>query len=150
MKRILLLLPLLFFACAKTVYVPVNYTHYVDRVVKDTVLDIHLVPYSDSITTTDTSSVLENKYARSSASWDGKLHHSLLVKSDPIPIRLQYIETHTIDTIQVPYKVDVIKEIPEKLNWYQRLCVYGFTVLIIAVAAYLMLTIFRKKVFWWK
>lgn len=149
MKRILLLLPLLFFSCAKTVYVPVNSTHYVDRIVKDTVLDIHLVPYSDSITTTDTSSVLENKYARSSASWDGKLHHSLLVKSDPIPIRLQYIETHTIDSIQVPYKVEVIKEIPAKLNWYQRLCVKGFTVFIIAITVYLLVT-FRKKLFFWK
>jgi hypothetical protein len=146
MKKILFVLPLLFLACSKTVYVPVNSAHYVDRVVKDTVVDVHLIPYHDSITTIDTSSVLENKYARSSASWDGKLHHSLTVKSVPIPVKLKYIETHITDTIQVPYKLDVIKEIPAKLNWYQRVCVKGFSVLIISIMVYLLVK-FRKKLF---
>lgn len=138
MKTTILSLPLLFFACAKTVYVPVNATHYVDRVVKDTVLDVRLVPYRDSITTTDTASVLENKYARSSACWDGRLHHALAVKDVKIPVRVQYVETHRVDSVQVPYKVEVVREVPAKLSGYQRLSVKGFTVLLIAMGGYLL------------
>ena len=59
-------------------YIPVEKKTIETVVLTDTVIDIQLVPYKDSIAVRDTASYLENPYAYSRASWKGgMLYHSL-------------------------------------------------------------------------
>ena len=65
-------------SCRSVRYVPVETVRVDSTVVHDTLMDIQLVPYKDSIATRDTSSFLSNPYAYSWAKWsNGTLYHSL-------------------------------------------------------------------------
>ena len=65
-------------SCRSVRYVPVETVRVDSTVVHDTLMDVQLIPYKDSIVTRDTSSFLSNPYAYSWARWsDGMLHHSL-------------------------------------------------------------------------
>lgn len=118
----------------KTVYVPTNTVHTEYVTIHDTVVSVKLDVIRDSIVSKDTLSTLDNKYAKTTAKWsNGMLYHSLSTKNVEIPIKIQYINTATTDTIQVPYKVDVIREVKKPLGWYEKLSVWGFSILIVIV-----------------
>lgn len=92
------------------------------------------------VTTKDTLSVLDTKFATSSARvTDGLLLHSLTVKDTPIPVEVRheivtndsivYVDTETINTV----------EVAKPLSSFQTFSIVGFWVLLAAVFVFLLL-----------
>lgn len=114
----LFLVGTLFVGCrTKYVSVPVETTDSI--IIRDTILDVQLVPYRDSTTVTpnaatpdSAASFLYNPYAYSWARWfDGKLHHSLGIwPNRKTPITLPYFYYRT-QRVEVPQIVEVEKEL---------------------------------------
>ena len=106
----------------RTKYVPVEVRTTDSIVVRDTLINIQLVPYRDSVSITpatpdSAASFLTNPYAYSWARWqDGRLHHSL------------GIWPHRKVLVSVPYFIDrwhyeevpVVEEVPIPLTRWQR------------------------------
>jgi hypothetical protein len=135
MKKNLLLLLLL--TSCKTVYVPVETIKIQKEIIRDTIVQVELVPYKDTVSILDTVSHLENKYAYSDAEFStGRLNHSLSIKPIKIPTKVQYIEHTRVDSI--PYKVEVIKEVNRLTRW-QTFRLNAFTFLAIGVGIYLLI-----------
>lgn len=129
MKYLVPILFIILVGCTKKIYVPVNSYHTITETVHDTIVDVKLDVIRDSIITDDTISVLSNKYATTTAIWaNNRLSHSLTIKDITIPVKVEYKEKIINDSIQIPYPVkgDPIKM---PLNWYEKLCVYGFSIL---------------------
>ena len=61
MKKILILLILL--TGCKTKYVPIETIKIQKEIIRDTIVQVELVPYRDTVSILDTVSHLENKYA---------------------------------------------------------------------------------------
>lgn len=132
MKRLLLLIPLLLIGCGttKTVYVPVSSVHTEYQTIHDTIVNVKLDVLRDSVVTKDTLSILNNKYAISIARWsNGTLFHSLRSKDVQIPVNVQYTDKLVIDSIPVPYKVEVPKQVniltawqKFQIRWFKIIC----------------------------
>ena len=104
-------------SCRSVRYVPVETLRVDSAVVHDTLMDIQLVPYKDSIATRDTSSFLSNPYAYSWAKWsNGTLYHSLGI--------FPFVTTQ----VKVPYFIEryititkpEIVEVEKMLSKWQR------------------------------
>lgn len=144
-----IILALALFGCA-TKYVPVEVTTTDSIVIRDTLVQVELVPYKDSTisipiyTENDTSAVsfLNNPYAYSWARWDGRqLHHSLAIWPGKLtPIRVPYY-TERVRRVEVPKVVEVEKELTP---WQQLklevggLAIGGCGVLLILLAWYIV------------
>lgn len=103
-------------------YVPVTVTEKMVETIRDTVITFRPVIYRDTITTGDTISFVENEYAQSYARWTGgELSHSLKMKDQDIPIKVQYIEKEKTVEVPTPYPVEVIKEVEKELNLWQKI-----------------------------
>ena len=136
MKYLFPILFILLIGCTKRIYVPVTSYHTITETLHDTIIDVKLDVIRDSIITDDTISVLSNKYATTTALWsNNKLYHSLSINDVSIPVRIEYKDRTVIDSIQIPYPVkgDPIKM---PLNWYEKLCLYGFSIVMGAVIAW--------------
>jgi len=114
----LFLVGILFGGC-RTKYVPVPVETTDSIIIRDTILDVQLVPYRDSTTVTpnaatpdSAASFLYNPYAYSWARWfNGKLHHSLGIwpnRKTPITVPYFYYRTQRVE---VPQIVEVEKEL---------------------------------------
>ena len=105
------------FGCTRHVYVPVVHERVDSVSVHDTIMQVQLVPYKDSVATRDTSSYLHNEYAYSYAMWSGGvLHHSLGIwPQKPIEIKVP----HFIDRWHYE-KVPEIVEVERKLTRWQQ------------------------------
>lgn len=138
MKRLLFLLLILLAGCApRTIYVPVESIHTVTQIVRDTVIDVRLDVIHDSVTVRDTASYLENRYASSYALFsDGFLSHSLNTKPVTIPVKVQFINTTTTDTIQVPYVVEKVVKVNYITSW-QKTRLRALNWLVLAVILWL-------------
>lgn len=135
MKNLLILLILL--TGCKTKYVPIETIKIQKEIIRDTIVQVELVPYKDTVSILDTVSHLENKYAYSDAEFStGRLNHSLSIKPIKIPTKVQYIEHTQVDSI--PYKVEVIKEVNRLTRW-QTFRLNAFTFLAIGVGIYLLI-----------
>ena len=109
----------------KTVYVPVHSSSSVTELRRDTLVEVRLQPFRDSISTPDTFSILENRYAKSVALWSGhRLSHTLVIKGVPVPVKVEYIERFRTDSIAVPYPVERIVE-KNILRWWQKVLMYA-------------------------
>lgn len=116
--------------CTRTEYVP-------DTIIRE------IPAISETITTRDTSSHLENFYAESDAriNPDGTLFHSLATKpqQEPIPIEkpIQYRDS-------IVYRDKVVKEVipvERNLSWWEKTQMKGFWVLVIIIAF-----VYRRKI----
>ena len=117
---------------------------YRDRIVTDTAV-VEIPVEVEKIVTRDTTSHLENTYAKSDAMVsEGFLHHSL--ESIPQYIRVP-VEVHVTDTL---YKEAEIRtetvEVEKPLSWWQKFRMDAFWWLLGAVIALLLWT-FRKLIF---
>lgn len=85
-------------------YVPVEKKTVETVVLKDTVMQVQLVPYKDSVSVKDSASYLENPYAYSHASiTGGKLNHSLGIFYPKLtPLKTQFVHIHHTDSIPYP------------------------------------------------
>lgn len=125
-------------SCRSVKYVPVE-TVVVDSIaIKDTLFEVKLVPYKDSIATKDTTSYLSNAYAYSWARFShGLLHHSL------------GIWPFATTQIKVPYFIDryhyedrpTIVEVEKKLSRWQQIKMElgGYAMVLIAASVLVLI-----------
>lgn len=114
----------LFISCrtTKTEYIPVETVKTITETVRDTVVDVKLVPYREEIATPKDSSYLENPYAYSWAWFDGKLlHHNLGIFDRPTPTKIQYIDRVVEVEVEKPYPVKGDTEYTNILKWWQTM-----------------------------
>lgn len=108
----------------------------VEKIVRDTAW-MELPVIIEKKTTLDTSSVLENKYAKSEASMSaGVLHHSLETKPVREPVPVEYKE---IIRDSIVYRDRIVREdvyIEKELTFWQclKMKMGGFAILLIAIA----------------
>ena len=102
--------------CSRRVYVPVEHLTFDSISVHDTLVQVQLVPYRDSVASRDTSSYLSNEYGYSWAVWSGgMLHHSLVIwPQKPIEVKVP----HFIDRWHYE-KVPEIVEVEKPLTKWQ-------------------------------
>ena len=118
----------LFFGCTTqriVEYVPVERKVTEIVTLTDTVMDIRLVPYRDSVFVKDSTSYLENEYAYSHASLrGGMLYHSLGVfPGKTIPFKFSYPTITIRDSI--PYAVPgPVQYIEKELSPLERGLMY--------------------------
>ena len=149
---ILLILVCIFFGGCRTKYIPVPIESTDSIVIRDTIIDVQLVPYSDTvIVVPDTASkdsvasFLSNPYAWSWAQWmNGRLHHSLNIWPNKLtPIRVPYYYER-IKRVETPKIVEV--EIPltrwEKFKMEFGGIAFGVCIGLILVITYLL---WRKR-----
>jgi len=143
---ILLLTTFLLFSCQTVKYVPVHDVHTVTITQHDTVVLTHLDVIRDSIRTRDTLSILQNKYSTSLAMWsDGYLTHTLKMKDIAIPVHVLYQTTVKTDTVTKVVQVAGKNVIVNKLNWYQKIAEWGFSLILAAVVGAILYRIFRSQ-----
>ena len=119
---------------SKSVFVPVHSVSTVTEWVRDTVVEVRLVPYRDSVSVRDTVSRLENVYAYSSAVWSGgRLSHSLAVKDTAVGGKTVVHEIVRTDTVSVPYPVDRVIEKNVLKGWQKVLMWVGATTILIII-----------------
>ena len=119
------------------------------RTVTDTAY-IELPVIVEKVATLDTTSVLENKYAKSEASVSGGvLHHSLQTKPVREPVKVERVEVVRDSLVYRDRVQTVTVEVEKKLTWWQdlKLKVGGMALLAIAllVAYYLITHILKPK-----
>lgn len=137
------------FMCWVTSCSPKIITHtetvieYRDRVVHDTTT-FEIEKEVEKIVTKDTTSHLENKYAKSDAMVSGGLlHHSLESKPQIIEIP---VEVHVTDTLWKESEVITeIKEVEKELNWWQKMKQSTWSWMLLALVGALVY-IFRKPI----
>ena len=122
----------------------VTQVEYRDRVVHDTAT-VEVPVEVEKIVTRDTTSHLENNWAKSDAMVsDGFLHHSL--ESKPRIIQVP-VEVHVTDTVWKEQEIKEVEKLVEKeLTWWQRFRMEAFPWLLLAVVL-LLLFAFRKFIF---
>jgi hypothetical protein len=141
-----LLAPFILFGCHTVKYVPVHDVHTVTITQHDTVVLTHLDIIKDSIRTKDTISRLENKYSTSLAMFsNGYLTHTLKMKDVNRPIHVMYKNTVQTDTITKVVPVAGKNVVVNKLNWYQRLSEWGFSLILAAFGGAILYRIFRSQ-----
>lgn len=152
MKKVLYAISIIWFAlavlysCQSTKYIPVESVRIDSVSIKDTVFEVKLIPYKDSVSTKDSTSFLSNKYAYSWARYsNGVLQHSL------------GIWPFAVTTIKVPYFMEryiyienpTIVEVEKELSQWQKLKIElgGYAIgMIIAVFIALIGWMIYKKI----
>ncbi len=117
---------------------------------KDTVY-LTLPPIEQSRSTLDTVSVLENRYSKSVATVsDGKLEHSLQVKSVKEPVTLEKKIVYRDSLVYVTQPAEVV-EVEKKLSWWQafKMKVGGWALIlvILLIVVAILYFLFHSKLF---
>lgn len=112
--------------------------------VVDTLIEVQLVPYKETVSVPDSTSHLENPYAYSDASLQGGvLHHTLGIKpQNPIPVKIQTMEVVRIDSI--PYPVPGPTEYIERSYTTLEKVLMGAGLLSIGAALLLVISWIKK------
>lgn len=133
LKKVLVLVVVVFMvaACNRKIYIPVEKTVTVTETVRDTVVQVNIKKEYVKKITPDTTSIVETKYARSTATYHGELgllEHDIENKLDSIPIKIMYKNREVIKKIPTPYSVEVEKkvEVPTRmpLRWWEKIFFY--------------------------
>lgn len=125
------------FGCTRHVYMPVVHEMLDSVSVHDTIMQMQLVPYRDSVAVRDTSSFLSNAYGYSWAVWSGGvLHHSLIIwPKKPIEITVpQVIEKWHFE--KVPDIVEVQKPMSKWQQFFYHMGIIATTSIIIFAMIY--------------
>lgn len=119
-------------ACSRKIYIPVEKTVTVTETVRDTVVQVQIEKEYVKNITPDTTSTVETKYARSTATYHGEsglLEHDIENKQDSIPVKVVYKDKEVIKEIPAPYPVEVEKkvEVPTRmpLRWWEKTFFYA-------------------------
>lgn len=134
LKKALMLvgIVLMIAACSRKIYIPVEKTVTVTETVRDTVVQVQIEKEYVKNITPDTTSTVETKYARSTATYHGEsglLEHDIENKQDSIPVKVVYKDKEVIKEIPAPYPVEVEKkvEVPTRmpLRWWEKIFSYA-------------------------
>ena len=139
---LLLLATVIMCSCRSPRYIPVE-TKITETIETfDTVYEVKLVPYRDSVVVDDTISYLSNEYGGSWARWSkGKLHHSLFV----FPGKIITIEIPKTILIKRREVVPQIGEIEKKLNKWQQIKIDYGGYAILALLFIIVWLIYKKR-----
>lgn len=140
MKRLIYLCSLSALLACKPVenVVHVPTIHTLETIIRDTFVDVRIPEHFAERETLDTLSELSNPFAYSRAVViGGKLTHSLGIKEGAtVTERIIYTETVVRDSIPYPVEVEVIREVPEPLRWWQRSLMWiGVAAIVVASVA---------------
>lgn len=118
------IIALLFSSCTRTVYVPVTSTkiEYKDRLRVDSTY-LH-----DSIFIMKIGDTIYNKVYRT-------LYRTKIVRDS----------VFVADTIRKPYPVEIIKEVKKPLNWYEKLCLWGFSLVLAGSIGYVVRWLIKTR-----
>lgn len=122
--------------------------HTVDSLVlRDTVVNIQLIPYKDSVAIQGDSSYLSNPYAYSWAIWrNGILHHSLGIwPMSMFPVQLKYIERIKRIEIPKPYPVIEIEYVEKKLSFFQKVRLMVGDIALSGLGIYFIIWLIKRK-----
>jgi hypothetical protein len=137
-----------------TKYIPVVTTRYVKttETLRDTIIQVPLTASKETIIMhpKDTVSHLYNKYADS---WvrvkDGYISHSLNILPVDIPVKATIKDKSTKDSIRIPVPYPVPKTTiiykDKGLNWYQNICVWGFSIMLGILALWFVYLVFKIR-----
>lgn len=132
----------------KTVYIPVE-TKIIDSlVIRDTTIDIQLVPYRDSTSVHADSSYLSNPYAYSWAriGTDGLLHHSLTIWPElPLPAKVQFIDRIRHIEVPKPYPVEKQVFVEKELSWLDRTYLNTGKIFLLGIIIYGLFRLWKRK-----
>lgn len=151
MKKVLYAISIIWFAlafysCQSTKYIPIESVRIDSVSIKDTVFEVKLIPYKDSVSTKDSTSFLSNKYAYSWARYsNGVLQHSLGIW----PFATTMIEVPYFIERYVYIENPTIVEVEKELSQWQKLKIElgGYAIgMIIAVFIALIGWIIYKKI----
>ena len=138
----LLLIALLTLVGCKTAeVVEVPTIHTIEKVVRDTIVEVRIPEHYAERETRDTLSELSNPFSYSRASVSGgRLTHSLGIYPDAtIRERVVYVETIVRDTIVKPVEVEVVREVDKPLRGWQRSLMWIGVAAIALVVGYIVL-----------
>lgn len=122
MKRIIntLVFCLLFIACTKTVYVPIERKVTVTVKETDTLVMTKVERETVHVETPDTCAHAETKYAEADACVsNGRLNLNIRNKDAPVETKTKVITKTIYDSIPYPVEVPVIKKI-RYVAWYDK------------------------------
>jgi len=108
----------------RTVYVPVETKTTVTETVRDTVIKTLIEKEYVKNVTQDTTSTVETKYARSTATYHGDtglLEHDIENKKDSIPVNAPVKEKLVVIEKPVPCPIEKLVQVEKKLTWWQNL-----------------------------
>ncbi|MFK2383296.1 hypothetical protein ACIXN7_05825 [Bacteroides fragilis] len=140
MKNVFLALWLVFVmcflaGCSKKIYVPVETKVTVKETVRDTIIDVQLEREYIKQVVPDTTSIVETKYAISTAIWhgdSGTMEHMITNKTDTIQVSGKVKESEKVTEKPAPYPVYIDKAVDRPvrmpLRWYEKILVYIGTV----------------------
>ena len=121
---------------------------HTETVIQHDTAYVELPVIVEKVATLDTTSTLENTYAKSEAVvMAGILHHSLETKPVSIPVK---VETKTVYKDSLVYRDRVqtqTVEVEKKLNWWQKLKLKAgglFLILTLIGIAYIIVNLFVK------
>ncbi len=134
----------------KLIYVPVEKTITVTETIRDTIIDVQLVPDKQSvITPSKDTSRLENKYCLSFAFWDGeKLFHNLNVKDTSVPTKVPIKEKKTVIVVPIiqPYEVKETIYVDKQDSWLDKTQKYIARIGLGLLAIFLLVK-YRSRIF---
>lgn len=132
--------------CRQVRYVPVETVLTDSTVIRDTVMDVRLVPYRDSVAVNDTSSFLSNPYAWSWAVWSGGvLHHSLVVwPGGSIRVKVPYFIDRIV-RIREPQLVEVERELTRWQRLKLELGGWAFGIILTAALVIVGWLVYRSR-----
>lgn len=134
LKKALMLvgIVLMITACSRKIFIPVEKTVTVTETVRDTVVQVQIEKEYVKSITPDTTSTIETKYARSTATYHGEsglLEHNIENKQDCIPVKVVYKDKEIVKEVPAPYPVEVEKkvEVPTRmpLRWWEKIFFYA-------------------------
>lgn len=130
----------------KVVYVPEVHTVTTEVVTHDTVISVRIPENYVEVTSLDTLSVLTLPFAESRAVVSqGRLTHSLGTHGElPTSVRIEEKIITVRDSIPYPVEVEVIREVEKSLKWWQRSLMWIGGIIILSVAAYVGIKIYRR------
>ena len=131
---------IMLYGCTKTVYIPVEHktTETIETIVRDTIVEVEMPSERVEVETTDSVSVLTTDRATSRAEVSGgKLHHSLYVFPQIVPVTVPTVTVTKTRTDSVPYpeEVEKVVEVVPAWSWWTLavagVCVAGVILYII-------------------
>lgn len=138
-------------SCTRKIYIPVEKTVTKTETVRDTIVQVKIEKEYVKNITPDTTSTVETKYARSTATYHGDtgiLEHDIENKEDSIPVKVVYTDKEVIKEVPAPYPIEVEKkvEVPTRmpLRWWEKIFFYTGLVTIVVGVILIFLKIRRK------
>lgn len=133
----------------KTRYIPIETKITETVTVHDSIIEVKLIPYKDSVSVAADSSFLSNPYAYSYAGWDGeKLNHSLGIWENAVtPFKVMWLTHYKTIEVAKPYPVEKEVFIEKNLSGWQNFRIWLGNILLIIAGGWALWTLIKRFLF---